>query len=384
MDFDLPCIHRGEPTGDEVQCGCSLKMQPAYFCNSPDVKKDRCLMRIGARAKRGVKDTHAECSSCEWRFDDRPVTQGRIKRMQEKEQKRVPIEPRPGDIHRKRQLEEIAARHAKMLADRAAAEEMRKQLLDVGPQPEPEPFDGPVTRNVLYHMGPFSGNGMWRRNVQELVKRIGMFNGRRVMAIVTGDGLDPPEAVREAMAGHDFEFIEMPNESRLREVVSFIPLLKTVESLDKNSVTFYAHSKGVTRPVDSGTTVHAWTDIMYATCLDYWPVVERMLASYPIVGSFKKLGHGFQGSDSNWHYSGTYYWLRHSGVFGRKWQLVDQQWWGTESWPGVQFKPEEAGCLFRTGSVPELDLYNYSYFHGSIVPDYLDWKRRHDADMRVW
>lgn len=114
-NYDLPCKHRGEPTGEIVQCGCSLQQQPAYFCNSPDVEKDRCLMRIGARAKRGVKDTHAECSSCDWRFDDRPVAEARRKQRAEPaaDVPRAPIGPRPGDVYRAMSLarrEEVAAR----------------------------------------------------------------------------------------------------------------------------------------------------------------------------------------------------------------------------------------------------------------------------------
>lgn len=106
--YDLPCLHRGEPTGKTEQCGCSLSMQPSYFCNSPVVEKEVCLMRIGARAKRGVKDTHAECCRCEERFDPTPV--GTVRREQRQAKVRDVIKPRPGDVYREQQRLEMELR----------------------------------------------------------------------------------------------------------------------------------------------------------------------------------------------------------------------------------------------------------------------------------
>ncbi len=385
--YPLPCKHRGEPTGEYVNCGCSLQQQPAHFCHSTDVPQDRCLLRIGARAKRGVRESHAECSTCDWRFDDRPVAIARQKQrvMNIDKEKTVPINPRPGDASREEQRKILEERRKQRAEDMAREIEFRKKLLHQPVAiPDGSPFDGPVIRNLAYHLGPFANNGVWQRNADHLIKRMGMFNGRRRIAITTGDGMDDPAAVKEYLQGHDIEFIELPNSATLREVKTFLPLLSPLASGNRNEVTFYGHAKGVTRPVNDGVTVHCWTDIMYSTCLDYWPLVERTLSHYPIAGSFKKVGAGFQGSASAWHYSGTYYWLRHSMVFGRNWTHVDQQWWGTESWPGLHFSVEEAACLFRAGTVPELDLYDNAYFHRSIVPDYLDWRLLHQPDYKEW
>jgi hypothetical protein len=384
--YDLPCIHRGEPTGETVQCGCSLNMQPAYRCNCENVEKEFCLMRIGARAKPNIKATHHECSSCDWRQHDTPASEGRVKQkiMATTEVKRAPLMPRPGDAFRAQQLADMQevqlAKAQKQKLEDDYQEQLRKEAEERDPLP---PFSGEIIRNLAYHIAPFSGNGTWQRNVAELRKRINQFNGKRIVAITTGPGMDALDDVKREFAGDVEEFIEVPNSTVLREVVTFVPLLERLESLDPNEVTFYGHAKGVTRPADDTTTCHRWTDLMRETCLDYWPLVEQLLTTHPIVGSFKKIGRCFKNSDSRWHYTGTFYWLRHAGVFNRVWRLVDAKWWGSESWPGLHFMPSEAGCLFRTGS-RELDLYDYSYFHNSIMPDYADWQARHRKDRRSW
>jgi hypothetical protein len=387
--YSLPCMFRGDPTGEVVECGCSLKESPAFYCKHELVQLDKCLIRIGGRARQRLKDkVFAECSACEHRMTGSPAEPARRKQRFEADPNapRAKMQPRPGDVYRKAQLESMERAYEERLAIAAEEAVVRKSMLDRPlSYPATDPFDGPITRNLIYHIGPYSGNGMWQRNVGELLKRVGLFNGRKVVSIVTGTGMDSPELVKQSFAAvPDVEFLVVENNPNIREVVSFEPLMSRVQSLDRNEVTFFAHSKGVTREVSAGVTVHSWTDMMYATCLDYWPLVEKALSSHALAGSFKKLGKGFQGSVSRWHYSGTYYWLRHSAVFSRAWSVIDKKWWGTESWPGVHFQPDEAACLFRSGTVPELDLYDYKYFHRSIVPDFLDWKRLHCDSHRVW
>src|SRR5882724_11072595 len=83
------------------------------------------------------------------------------------------------------------------------------------------PYGRPVVRHLAYHIAPFSRNGVWQRNVSQLRQRMGLFNGRRTVAIVTGPGLDAPGAVREEM-GPDVDYMVYPNDPKLREVVTFL------------------------------------------------------------------------------------------------------------------------------------------------------------------
>lgn len=232
-------------------------------------------------------------------------------------------------------------------------------------------------RNLLYHVAPFNKNDMWRRNVRQLLGRIDLFNGRRVVAVVTGRGLADWRCVEEEFAGKVDEVIHRPNNPKLREVVTLAPLLEKVETLDPYQVTFYAHTKGVTRPVNGGVTCHPWADIMYETCLDYWPLVSDLLKTHAMAGSFKKVGRGFGGSKSTWHYSGTFFWFRNRDVFSRNWRRIDQKWWGSESWPGLLFKPEEVACIFHEGVVPTLDMYSMPYLKNVCEPELAAWRQQY-------
>lgn len=237
------------------------------------------------------------------------------------------------------------------------------------------PFTGPITRNLIYYIWPISGNGIWQRNLEQIRARLDLFNGKRIAVVATSERADSFQKVSRDLSALGFESIEIPNNPDLREVAGFRPLFDAIQSTDVNEVSFFAHAKGVTRPVNDGTTVHRWTDLMYETCLDYWPLVESLLSQYPLAGSFKKLGYHFTSSMSAWHYTGTYYWLRHCGVFDRPWQNIDQGWWGTESWPGLHFAADEGGCIFHEGAA--IDLYDFSYFNDTVMPLYRQWQRDH-------
>jgi hypothetical protein len=235
------------------------------------------------------------------------------------------------------------------------------------------PFDGPITRNLIYHLGPWSGNGTWQRNIEQLRRRLHMFNGRRIATIITDPKFDPPAAVQEACKDVFDETIVLANNPNLREVVSFLPLWERIASTDRNTITFFAHAKGVRHPVNDGVTVHRWTEIQYETCLDYLPLVEERLRYFPLAGSFKKVGRHL---GVPWHYSGTFYWLRHARIFSQPdWRRIQNKWWGTESWPGLHFPPESGGVLFFEGV--GFDLYQFAYFQRVIEPAYAAWKKQH-------
>lgn len=350
--FEWPCIYRTTPTGETFDCGCGLGPQEIFKCDNPALG-GKCVVRMG---KTGVKEPKS-CGRCNFREE--------------------PTTPRPAVIRDVADL--TATSKVERLTPRGSRMRPRTHRVRAGndcenpPRPE-KPFGREVVRHLAYHVYPAKGNGVWQRNVEQVLNRIDLFNGRRIVAIATGPNLDAPESVQEAFGGKVDEFIVLPNDKRLREVVTFLPLLERVASLAPNECTFYAHAKGATHPVNDGVTVHRWTDLMYETLLDHWPFVEDLLLQYPLAGSFKKVGRGFVSSASTWHYSGTFYWLRNSEVFSRDWRRVDQHWWGTESWPGIHFSPAEAGCVFVQGTVPSLDLYNHEFFHAGVLPAYEQWK----------
>jgi hypothetical protein len=80
---------------------------------------------------------------------------------------------------------------------------------------------------------------------------------------------------------------------------------------------------------------------------------------FSMAGAFRKFGQFTTPGNHRWHYSGTNYWFRHDDVFSRDWQKLDQHFFGTESWPGRMFKPEETACLFADNAG---DAYKQHYW----------------------
>ena len=216
--------------------------------------------------------------------------------------------------------------------------------------------DGDPVRHLAYYVYPVSGNGTWQRNMEQLLERIDLFNGRRVVAIATSSSrhkLDSPDEVRKAFDGEDLDILLVPHGARkLGEVTAFVPMMTRLAHLP--GYTFYAHAKGVTKhPLDPA--VHRWTTLMYKANLDRWDLVEKELATHAITGAFRKLGPAFGGHVSA-HYTGTFYWFRNDDVFKRDWRNVPARYGGTEMWPNNIARDGETGCHF--GDASGLSMYN--------------------------
>jgi hypothetical protein len=227
------------------------------------------------------------------------------------------------------------------------------------------------------HVLPVAGNGVWHKNVEHVLRRIDLFNGRRIVAVCTGEApgmaLDPPAAVREAFAGHVHEFIEVPNDPKLAEAATFLPLYERLETRNPNSVTFRCHAKGATgRP---GYPAAQWADVMYETCLDGWPAALRLLRRFPVVGPFKTRGKTWGDSESRWFYSGSFWWQRDADVFARDWRHIEPLYQGIEAWPSLHFTDEEAGCLFGEVLTRGPGPYDHGFMEHVVLPELEAWRR---------
>lgn len=216
-----------------------------------------------------------------------------------------------------------------------------------------------AARHLLYHAYPLaSAAPVWKAGLSRLRDRWDVFTGRKLVAVMTGPDLAPPSEVAAELPA-DAELLPLPNDPRLREVVSWMPLWDAVlaTAADADAV-LYAHAKGVTRP---DGVCRRWAEAMYAAALDRTEAVWEQLKTRPIAGAFKKVGRAFPGSKSAWHYSGAFFWARAGDFKNRPWRKAELQWWGTESWPGTAYSPEEAGCVFHEGGL-EMDLYSPEYW----------------------
>lgn len=226
-------------------------------------------------------------------------------------------------------------------------------------------LERPTVRHLLYHVCPLNKERDeqegWRQNIRQLLKRWGVFNGRKVIAIVTGDGMLPVDRVVQEFGGREIEVVVRENDSVLREVVTFRPLLESLEpsaclplqaSLESQCF-FFAHTKGnSTEGSRRGATY--WRNVMYANLLDRASECMDRLTKFSAVGTHKMVWRdkmppypsGLRAGE--WMFAGTFFWMRCDAVFTNpSWREIPRDRYGAEAWPSLILAPEEAHSMFQ-------------------------------------
>lgn len=229
----------------------------------------------------------------------------------------------------------------------------------------------------IYPRGPW-----WRWNVEQLRERISLFNGRRLVTIATDrDSADHAEAA-DAFKGMDCELRLAANNPAGKELVGHIPMIEELARYrGESDCTFYGHAKGVSSHA-YGEGVRRWIAAMYAALLDYWPAVRRELENHATVGIFRRIMSPPVASVSDWHYSGSFRWTRNADLYSRNWRLIAPDWYGPETYPGVQFRWDESACLFGEFAYAGVGLYVESTWASWATAAAEDWYAAH-ADDRL-
>jgi hypothetical protein len=241
----------------------------------------------------------------------------------------------------------------------------RKPIV-VGSAHVPRIYHEILRRNLIYHVYPHPANdATWRANVEQVSRRLSLFNGKRLIAVSTGPDLVPMDAVRSVI-GRDAEYLPIPNDTRLREAASFSTLLNAVYSTNAQEATFYAHTKGSSpgqKPQgENPVGIMYWRNSMYYHLLDGWHIVSNALRTSPAVGCFKidwtnwvrdglmsvvnyypsGLCHG------TWMFAGSFYWFRHDSAFLRpNWRSVPDDKYCCEAWPAGVWPTSEAHSVYQ-------------------------------------
>lgn len=234
-------------------------------------------------------------------------------------------------------------------------------------------FSGKPTRHLLMHIWPTSGP-VWEWNVDQVLKRIDQFNGRRIIGIATGGGTVDPEVVKARFAGHECEFIVKDN-SHIGESVTFPEMLRQVFRSNENDLVFYCHAKGVKYryPEISNQTVIRWAEVMYHTLLDDPQAIASSLTDKILAGSFRRK-HGSH--NQNWHYSGTFLWFRSIYLPDSPWAHVGRRYAGVEFWPPRVANWNDSVCIFHDDTQ---NLYSNGYWRASVEPELKDWEKHQDS-----
>lgn len=232
-----------------------------------------------------------------------------------------------------------------------------------------------MKRHLIYHVCPLTANDGWLRNLDQLAKRWSVFDGTKTFAIVDGDGLEPIETtLRElnarGMEDADTALLFRSNDKRLREVVTFLPLLEVASKLE--GYVFYAHTKGnSTKDGIAGAT--RWRNSMYHwllgradDCCARLAEGARMVGTNKMVWRPMPIGtmHSemqrlprpllrktpFPGGLDNryqWIFAGTFFWFRADAVFeSPHWREVPADRYAAEAWPGQMFQHDECHSMW--------------------------------------
>jgi hypothetical protein len=176
-----------------------------------------------------------------------------------------------------------------------------------------------MIRNLFYQICPIAHNDEWKTNVDQLRRYFDVFNGTLVFIIKTGYLMvdsDDVVAYLDAPEGSQILFEE--NDVKLIEAKGFFKGLKLLESQNKDEITFYAHTKGITPDYleEDRQNIRYWNAFMYDFNLGYIEQVEAALQRYSSCGCFK-LVRNYDNIEAPWHYSGSFYWFRHDKIFIR-------------------------------------------------------------------
>ena len=199
-------------------------------------------------------------------------------------------------------------------------------------------------RNLIYHIWPRKGNGVWQWNVEQLLKRIEQFDGVRSLGVATSPDSDALVDVQRAFDGVRVDnWVEFPNDPHMGEAQTFIKLIETLPVGD-GSITFRGHAKGV--KYENPLEHRDWTEMLYEICLDDPEHVAATLGQYPVAGPFCVDNRWPGGNQFGWYFSGGFYWFTADILKKPNAKQIRRDYWGAELWPGEHYDRKDIGILF--------------------------------------
>ena len=246
-----------------------------------------------------------------------------------------------------------------------------------------------MLRNLLYNVYAPAANNEWLLNIEKLNQYGRVFNGRKLVLIKTGPGLVAPDVIKKAFS-FEAEFILVKNDPKLQETAGFIDALEELQSLREDEITFYAHTKGVRygaaqepqlRPVKQ------WRDMMYEQNLGDIPRIEQALKNFACCGCYlMRTAHASSmvaNETRAWHFSGTFWWFKHSVLFSRDWRDVRATIYGVEDYLKNNLSVDEAYCLTGTDLAIGGLYKSYRWFRCSKCPYPFEFKAAVAVDLRA-
>lgn len=212
-----------------------------------------------------------------------------------------------------------------------------------------------MARNLLYHIYPAAGSN-WLWNLRLMIARLHHFD-RVIVGVAEEPGGVPASTISYHLRDYkDIEFVIARNNPKLGELTTMPVMLEMVNSDRSDDFTFYAHAKGVSHTGPKLEAVQSWTvamwDLNFRTNF-----VNSLLEYHACVGAFQRGGAEDKGTIYNtygWHYSGNFWWVKHSELFCLDWRryLRARQRHAAENFLGYLFPIEKAACVGPRGPYP--------------------------------
>lgn len=211
----------------------------------------------------------------------------------------------------------------------------------------------PTIFNLSYHCAPFIGSE-WRVNIDRLLRHKDKFNGRKIVGIVYGEGLECPQTVIDLMP-KDYEYVVQPNSHALRDATTLNARLRLIDTNDPKQATCFCHTKGVRpfiheeRPYEC---TRRWRDTMYRDLLNDFDRVAEKLTHKASCGAYR-MSNVEPGAALpirgwlHWHYPGSFYWIRNDELKGAVDMHIHAYAYAAEAMPGYLHPWDRSDYLGR-------------------------------------
>lgn len=195
-----------------------------------------------------------------------------------------------------------------------------------------------MKRNLHYFVYPLQGS-IWDWNVAQLKPYLSSFNGKKVVGVAVDERTEPLDVVAKAFGDPGIDFVAAQNDPWRRESVTFLQIMDRLRSQDPDEITFYGHAKGICPTGGTTRRIQAWNEAMYVLNLSRIDIIEWLMKRYSAVGAFRHIMPHF---GSSWHYSGTFFWVKHEAIFSKNWTEIEGSRWGVEAYVGRHIPLEES------------------------------------------
>jgi|688.fasta_scaffold340124_2 hypothetical protein len=217
-----------------------------------------------------------------------------------------------------------------------------------------------------------------------------LFDGEKIIYVATDNNIDNKDEVLNLfnfLGTCDIKFVK--NDLELRESKYFIESINKIK--DKNSLTFYGHSKGLTTEGNPDAMID-WITSMYFFNLDSMFLTEKyekLMNTHVFSGTLRKHVSCPPCVSSDWHYSGTFFWFNTKKLFDKTLDFYKYGRFEVESFSGNHSDLSLSDCDKRFsydynfdarysdfwneffGKLNESELLKYKKFKKTITTDEL-------------